>query len=77
MKKRLSGRLEACSNARSVDRSNFLRKLKAPKVRFVSISVFAKFSYCEDHGFPVSRRFKLHQPLAMTLGRVTTYVAYP
>lgn len=54
MKKRLSGGLEACSNARSVDRSNFLRKLKAPKVRFVSISVFAKLSYSEDHRFPIS-----------------------
>lgn len=70
MKKRLSGGLEACSNARSVDRSNFLRKLKAPKVRFVSISVFAKLSYCEDHRFPIS------QLLAMTLGSVMTYVPY-
>lgn len=70
MKKRLSGGLETCSNARSVDRSNFLRKLKAPKVRFVSISVFAKLSYCEDHRFPIS------QHLAMTLGIDTTYVPY-
>lgn len=60
MKKRLSEGLEACSNARSVDRSNFLRKLKAPKVRFVSISVFAKLSYSEHHRFPIS------QLLAMT-----------